>query len=57
MTDNHLVKTYANKIENKLTLKIKLWYYFELLTHETGNYLETLKIRLLKMKMVKKVTK
>ena len=49
MTDNHLVKTYANKIENRLTLKIKLWYYFELLTHETGNYLETLK-----MKMVKK---
>ena len=35
MIDNPLIKTYVNKIENRITLKIKTWYYHKLLTSET----------------------
>ena len=35
---------YVNKIENRITFKIKIGYYFELLTLET-NYLEVLKVK------------
>ena len=33
--DNPSIKTYVNKIENKLTFKIKNGFYLELLTPET----------------------
>ena len=33
--DNTSVRIYINKIENRVTLKIKTGYYLELLTHET----------------------
>ena len=34
-TDNPSIKLYINKIENRITLKIKTAYYLELLTPET----------------------
>ena len=33
--DNPSVKIYVNKIENRITFKIKAWYYIELFTPET----------------------
>ena len=33
--DNTSVRIYINKIENRVTFKIKTGYYLELLTHET----------------------
>ena len=33
--DNPSIKTYVNKIENRVTFKIKRGYYLELLTPET----------------------
>ena len=33
--DNPSVKIYVNKMENRITFKIKNWYSLELLTHET----------------------
>ena len=35
----------VNKIENRITFKIKSGYYLELLAPETMNYLEVLKMR------------
>ena len=35
MIDNPLIKIYVNKIENRITFKIKTWYYHKLLTSET----------------------
>ena len=32
MTDNSPIRTYVNKIENRITFKIKTGYYVELLT-------------------------
>ena len=43
---------YVNKIEKRITFKIKTEYYLELLTSKKWNYLEGLKLRLLKMKLV-----
>ena len=34
ITDNPSIRIYINKIENKVTFKIKPGYYFELLTPE-----------------------
>ena len=34
-TDNFSIKIYVNKIENRITFKIKTGYYLELLTSET----------------------
>ena len=34
-TDNPLIRMHINKIENKITFKIKTAYYLELLTPET----------------------
>ena len=34
-TDNPLIRIYVNKIENRITLKIKVGYYLELLILET----------------------
>ena len=40
-----LVQIYGNKIENRITFKIKNGYSLELLTPETTNLLEVLKIK------------
>ena len=45
MTDNPSVKIYINKIENRITFKIKTGYYFELLTLETMKLLGSTKKR------------
>ena len=42
---NPSIRIYTNKIENRTTFKIKSRYYLELLTPETMNYLEALKVR------------
>ena len=41
-TVNRSMKIYTNKIKNRMTFKI---YYLKLLTPETINYLEALKVR------------
>ena len=41
--DNPSIRIYVNKIENRITFKIKNEYYLQLLTPETMNYLEALK--------------
>ena len=33
--DNPSIKIYVNKMQNRITFKIKAWYYSELLTPET----------------------
>ena len=43
-TENPSIRIYVNKIENRITLKIKNGYSLELLTSE-WNYLEALKIK------------
>ena len=43
--DNPSIKIYVNKIENRVTFKIRNGYYLELLTPETMNYLEGLKVK------------
>ena len=35
MTDNPSIKIYTNKIENRITVKIKTGYYLKLLTPKT----------------------
>ena len=35
VNDNPSIRTYVNKIENRITFKIKTGYYLELLTPET----------------------
>ena len=44
---------YINRLENRITFKIKNGYYLELLTPETMKLLEALKVKQLKMKTVK----
>ena len=41
MTDNHPIRIYVNKIENRVTYKIKIGYYLL----KQRNYLEVLKVR------------
>ena len=43
--DNPSVRIYVNKIEIRITFKIKTGYSVELLTPETMKYLEALKIK------------
>ena len=43
--DNPSIKIYINKIENRVTFKIKKGCYLELLTPETMNYLEATKVK------------
>ena len=43
ITDNPSIRIYVNKIENKITFKIKTGYYLELLTPETMKLLESTK--------------
>ena len=45
VTDNPSIRIFGNKIENRITFKIKTGYYIELLTPETRSYLEALKVR------------
>ena len=37
--DNSSIRTFVNKIENRITFKIKTGYYLELLTPETAKLL------------------
>ena len=49
--DNLPIRIYVNKIENKITFKIKLGHYFELLTPETIKLLGSTKTKTTKAKM------
>ena len=51
--DNLPIRIYVNKIENKITFKIKLGHYFELLTPETIKLLGSTKTKTTKAKMVR----
>ena len=42
-TDNPSIRIYVNKIENRITFKIKTGYYLELLTSETKKLLGSIK--------------
>ena len=44
-TDKPSIQIYVNKIKNRITFKIKKGYNLKLLTKETMNYLEVLKIK------------
>ena len=43
--DNPPIRIYVNKIENRITFKIKTEYYVELLTAETMKLLGSTKIK------------
>ena len=45
ITDNSSIMINLNKIEKRITFKIKTGYYFELLTPETMKCFEVLKVR------------
>ena len=47
-TDNPSVRIYVNKIENRLTFRIKKGHYLKLLTPETAKLLESIKIKITK---------
>ena len=49
-TDNPSVKIYVNKIENKITFKVKTGYSLELLTHETMKLLGSIENKINKEK-------
>ena len=48
VTDNPSIRTYINKIENRITFKIKTGYYLELLTPETMKLFESTKSKITK---------
>ena len=48
VTDNPSIRIYINKIENRITFKIKTEYYLELLTSETMKLLGRTKIKITK---------
>ena len=48
--DNLSIRIYLNKIENRITFKIKTGYYLELLTPETMKLLESTKSKITKNK-------
>ena len=48
MTNNLAIKIYVNKIENRITFKIKKRYYLELLTPETMKLLGSTKSKITK---------
>ena len=52
-TVNPSIKIYTNKMENRITFKIKTGYYLEFLTPETMKLLGSTKSKTTKMKMVK----
>ena len=49
-TNNPLVKIYVNKIENRITFKIKAGYYIELLTPETMKLIGSTKNKIVRNK-------
>ena len=49
-TDNPSIRKYVNKIENRITFKIKTGYYLELLTTETMKLLGNTKNEITKNK-------
>ena len=49
-TDNPSIRIYVNKIENRITFKIKTGYYLELLTSETMKLLGSTKSKITKDK-------
>ena len=54
--DNFSIRVYVNKIENRITFKIKSGLYLKLLTPETKKLLvREEKARKLKIKIVKKI--
>ena len=48
--DNPSIKTYVNKIEKRITYKIKSGYYLEILTPETMKLLESTESKIVKDK-------
>ena len=52
-TNNLSIRIYVNKIENRITFKIKIRYYLKLLTPETIKLLPSTKIKITKEKRVK----
>ena len=48
VTDNPSIRIYVNKIENRITFKIKTGYYLELLTPETMKLLGSTKSKITK---------
>ena len=56
-TDNPSIKIYINKIENRITFKIKTGYYIELLTRETMKLFESTKSKITKNENVESVSK
>ena len=51
--DNPSIRIYVNKIENRITFKIKNRYYLELLTPQTMKLLGSTESKIPKIKMVK----
>ena len=41
VTDNPLIRIYVNKIENRISFKIKTGYYLEILTTQTMKLLQS----------------
>ena len=52
VTDNPSIRIYVNKIENRITFKIKTGYYLELVTPETMKFLGSTKSKITKDKIV-----
>ena len=48
VSDNLSLIIYVNRIENRITFKIKTWYYFDLLTPETMKLLGSTKSKITK---------
>ena len=53
--DNPSIKMYINRIENRITFKIKNGYYLELLTRETMKLLGSIESKITKDKNTEKV--
>ena len=51
--DNPSIRIYVNKIENRITFKIKSGYYLELLTPETMKLLGSTVVKQIKIRMAK----
>ena len=46
VTDNRSIRIYINKIENRITFKIKAAYYLDILVPETMKLLESTKSKI-----------
>ena len=62
VTNNYPIGIYVNKIENRITFKIKADYYLELLTRETLKLFgigknEIARMKMLKIRLIQKITK